>query len=107
MKKTKSLIRQTYNYGETEGTIITDSRKAFDAARLAIEEHRKQLEKYIRQNPIFLYSFDPVHVSEGPLVAKKMAEASEASGVGPMGIIYEEKVGQAGKIPEIIGIKNK
>ena len=87
MKTTRSLIKQTYTYKETRGTIISDNMKAIVAAKQAIQEHRRQLEKYILQNPLFLYSLEPVHLSEGPIVANKMAEASEKAGVGPMAAV--------------------
>lgn len=87
MKTTALLIKQTYSYKETIGIIISDSQKAIEAGKQAIQEHRRQLEKYIQQNPIFLYSLEPVNLSDGPIVAKKMAEASEKAGVGPMAAV--------------------
>ncbi len=83
----RSLIKQIFSYKESRGTIIADSDEAIVAAKLAIRTHRKQLEKYIHQNPIFLYSLEPVRVSTGPVVAKRMAEASEEAGVGPMAAV--------------------
>ena len=53
MKK-ETLIKQTFDYKETRGIIIADNQKAVSAAQLAMQEHRKRLEKYILQNPIFL-----------------------------------------------------
>jgi len=87
MKTMRSLIKQTYSYKETIGIIISDSQKAIEAGKQAIQEHRRQLEKYILQNPIFLYSLEPVNLSDGPIVAKKMANASEKAGVGPMAAV--------------------
>ena len=75
----KSLIKQIFSYKESRGTIIADSDEAIAAAKLAIRTHRKQLEKYTRQNPIFVYSLEPVQVGKGPEVVKRMAEASEAT----------------------------
>ena len=86
-QKARSLIKQTFSFKESRGTIITDRKEAISAARLAIEEHRKQLQNYVHQNPIFLYSLEPVRVGKGPLVVKRMAEASEEAGVGPMAAV--------------------
>lgn len=87
MKKGRPLIKQAYGYKETRGTMISDSDRAIEAAKQAIQEHRRQLEEFIRETPLFLYSLEPVHLSEGPIVAKKMAEASEKAGVGPMAAV--------------------
>jgi len=86
-QEVKSLIRQTFSFNESRGTIIADRKEAIGAARLAIQEHRRQLEKYIHQNPIFLYSLEPVRVSDGPVVVRRMAEASGEAGVGPMAAV--------------------
>ena len=86
-RKAKSLIRQTFSFKESTGTIVTDRKEAIGAAELAIQKHREQLEKYIHQNPIFLYSLEPVRVSKGPVVVRRMAEASEEAGVGPMAAV--------------------
>lgn len=86
-QKAKSLIRQTFSFNESRGTIIADGKEAISAARLSIQRHRKQLEKYIHENPIFLYSLEPVRVSKGPIVVRRMAVASEEAGVGPMAAV--------------------
>jgi ApbE superfamily uncharacterized protein (UPF0280 family) len=86
MKK-ETLIKQTFSYKETRGIIIADNHRAISAAKLAMQRHRKQLERYILQNPLFLYSLEPVALSKGPKVAKRMAQASEAAGVGPMAAV--------------------
>jgi len=83
----KSLIKQTFSYGESRGTIIADSTEAVAAAKLAIQKHRRQLDRYIRETPIFLCSLEPVRVGKGPIVARRMAEASEEAGVGPMAAV--------------------
>jgi ApbE superfamily uncharacterized protein (UPF0280 family) len=86
-QKATPLLNQPFSYKETRGTIITDSKRAIDAAKLAIKANRKQLEKFIQQNPIFLYSLEPVQINRGPEVVKRMAEASEEAGVGPMAAV--------------------
>ena len=86
-EKAKSLIKQTYSYKESRGTMVTDRKEAINMGRLAVQRHRRQLEKYTQKNPIFLYSLEPVQVSKGPIVVGRMAEASEEAGVGPMAAV--------------------
>ncbi|MHA2302241.1 MAG: UPF0280 family protein [Candidatus Thorarchaeota archaeon] len=86
MKK-ETLIKQTYGYKETRGIIIADNQKAVSAAKLAMQEHRNQLERYILQNPLFLYSLEPISVGRAPKVVKRMTQTSKAAGVGPMAAV--------------------
>ncbi len=86
-EKATTLLKEAFRYKETRGTIITDSQRALDSAKLTIKRNRKQLEKYIQQNPVFLHSLEPVHISRGPEVVKRMAEASVEAGVGPMAAV--------------------
>ena len=86
-QKATPLLKQPFRYKETRGTIITDSKRALDVAKLAIKRNREQLEKYIQQHPTFLYSLEPVQINRGPEVVKRMAEASEEAGVGPMAAV--------------------
>jgi ApbE superfamily uncharacterized protein (UPF0280 family) len=86
-QKATTLLKEAFSYKETRGTIITDSKRALDSAKLTIRTNRKQLEKYIQQNPTFLHSLEPLYISRGPKVAKRMAEASKEAGVGPMAAV--------------------
>jgi len=84
--KTKEY-RQVFNYKETNCLITADSEVAIDAAVSSIKYHRSQLEKYVRGHQRFLYSLQPIHVDDGPLVVKLMAEAAEKANVGPMAAV--------------------
>lgn len=85
--KSKDLFRQTFEFKETRGAIISDREDAFKAAISSIKRHRNGLERYIRGHPNFLYALQPVHVDDGPEVVSLMASAAEAAGVGPMAAV--------------------
>lgn len=81
------LFKQAFEHKESRGIIISDSEDAIKAAISSIKLHRKELEKYIHEHPKFLYALQPVHVCNGPDVARLMAEATEKAGVGPMAAV--------------------
>ena len=85
--KTKNLFKQVFQFKETNCTIIADNEGTINTAISSIKHHRKQLEKYIRDHPKFLYSLEPVPVVKGPKIARLMAEASEKANVGPMAAV--------------------
>jgi len=85
--KTKTLFKQVFQFKETNCTIITDKEGAINKAITSIKHQRKQLEKYIRNHPKFLYSLEPVPVDKGPKIARLMAEASGKANVGPMAAV--------------------
>jgi ApbE superfamily uncharacterized protein (UPF0280 family) len=83
----KHLIKYHYKYKETTGTIISDIKKAVKVAEQALLDNRKEIEKYIQKNPLFLNSLKPIKIDKAPIVAKKMCEATEKAEVGPMAAI--------------------
>jgi len=87
MKRTKALIKQEYQFRETKGTIIADTIKGVEIAKTTLKKHRNQLEEYIRQNPYFSQSFEPIRVKNGPPIVRWMAQTSEKAGVGPMAAV--------------------
>jgi len=84
--KTKTYKR-VFSYKETRCTVTTDSDAAINAAISSIKHHRTQLEGYIQDHPEFLYSLRPIHVGEGPIVVRLMAEAAKRAKVGPMAAV--------------------
>ncbi len=55
------------------------------------------MEDYIERHPIFLTSLEPIPIGEdAPQIARQMAEAAQAAGVGPMAAV-------AGAIAEFVG----
>jgi ApbE superfamily uncharacterized protein (UPF0280 family) len=81
------LTRHTYQIGETRGVIITDYPPAMDSALESIREQRRILFEYIKTNPSFEHSLEPVEVGEAPEIVRLMAEAAQAAGVGPMAAV--------------------
>jgi ApbE superfamily uncharacterized protein (UPF0280 family) len=63
----------------------------------AINKYRRQLEKYIEKNPAFRDSLEPLPLpANSPNIVKKMIEAGQKAGVGPMAAV-------AGAIAECVG----
>jgi ApbE superfamily uncharacterized protein (UPF0280 family) len=61
---------------------------AFGAVVDEIVQQRRILEEYIRRQPEFLTSFDPIDLHPGaPPVAERMAWAARLAGVGPMAAV--------------------
>ncbi len=81
------LTRHTYQIGETQGVIITDYPPAIFAALDCIRQQRKILFDYIRENPAFETSLEPIEVGEAPEVVQLMAKAAATAGVGPMAAV--------------------
>ena len=66
-------------------------------AREAVLVHRSELEKYIKTDPDFYSSLEPVAVpDEAPEIVRVMAEAGRKAGVGPMAAV-------AGAVAEFVG----
>lgn len=57
-------------------------------AEESIRKYRQQVEEYIRRQPVFLHSLEPVEPLPGaPEIVNHMCRASAACGVGPMAAI--------------------
>jgi len=85
--KAKDLFKEAFEFKETRGIILSDSRSAIASAMTSLKQNREKLEKYIREHPKFLYSLQPVQANDGPTVARLMAEAAERANVGPMAAV--------------------
>ncbi len=83
----KNLFKRTFLIKESNCTIITEKEKAIATAIESIKLNRELLESYVKTNPKFLHSLEPVKPPAEPLVAKLMAEAAEKAGVGPMAAV--------------------
>jgi len=76
---------RTFTYREAVFRICCE---AFDAVTCEIVRQRQILEDYIRRHPAFGDSFEPVEfLPEAPEVARRMAQAARAVGVGPMAAV--------------------
>lgn len=85
--KTKNLFKQVFQVKETNCTIISDNESAVNVAMSSIRHNRKELDKYIKRHPKFLYSLKPVSANDGPVMTELMAEAAEKANVGPMAAV--------------------
>jgi len=83
----KKLFKRTFVLKESNCTILTDKEQAIETAIESFRLHRGLLEDYVKTNPKFLHSLEPVQIPPEPLVAKLMAEAAEKAEVGPMAAV--------------------
>jgi ApbE superfamily uncharacterized protein (UPF0280 family) len=81
------LFKRVFRLKESDCKIIADRKDCIETAILSIERNRRFLEEYIKENPRFLYSFEPIVVDGEPEVARLMAEASVKADVGPMAAV--------------------
>jgi len=82
-----TLFKDAFQLKETKCTVIADKPEGIQTAKYSIKRHRRSLEAYIKTNPNFLDTLEPVPVPTAPLVAKLMAEAAENANVGPMAAV--------------------
>jgi len=83
----ETLFKRAFRIKESECTIVSDKENGIETAISSIEHHRRLLENYIKEHPLFLHSFDPLTVEDAPEVARLMAEASKKANVGPMAAV--------------------
>jgi ApbE superfamily uncharacterized protein (UPF0280 family) len=81
------LFKEAFSLKESQCTVIADREEGIRAAKDSIKRHRRRLEAYIKTNPTFLHTLEPVPAPSKPLVAKLMAEAAEKANVGPMAAV--------------------
>jgi ApbE superfamily uncharacterized protein (UPF0280 family) len=83
----KNLYREAFSLKESQCTVISDKPEGINTAKESIKHNRLQLEAYIKTNPKFFHTLEPVPVPTEPSVAKLMAEAAQKAGVGPMAAV--------------------
>lgn len=81
------LFKEAFQLKESQCTVIADREEGIRAAKDSIKRHRRRLEAYIKINPKFFHTLEPVPAPSKPLVAKLMAEAAEKANVGPMAAV--------------------
>ena len=92
----KELVPFNVTVKETDLYVRASSNLKRKTHRLVLK-YRRQLEDYIERHPIFLTSLEPIPTGEdAPQIARHMAEAAQAAGVGPMAAV-------AGAIAEFVG----
>jgi len=94
--KDKDLI--SFNVTVKESDLYIRAEKNLEKETLELLlRYRSILEEYIKQNPAFRDSLEPLSVGRHvPLIVKEMIEASRKTGVGPMASV-------AGAIAEFVG----
>jgi ApbE superfamily uncharacterized protein (UPF0280 family) len=93
----RARVYRVFTHREAHVRICCD---AFGAVVEEIVRQRRVLEDYLRCQPEFLTSFDPIDLHPGaPPVAERMARAARLAGVGPMAAVagaMAELAGRAG-----------
>lgn len=92
----KDLVAFTVTVRETDLYLRATANLQRKAHRLVLK-YRRQLEKYIEQNPAFRTSLEPLPTpDDAPHIVRAMIEAGQRAGVGPMAAV-------AGAIAEYVG----
>ncbi len=103
----KDLVPFSVSVKETDLFIRASSNLQKKARRLVLK-YRRQLEGYIKRNPVFQESLESIPVPENaPAIVSRMAEAGQKAGVGPMAAVAGAIAGCVGSelldfSPEII-----
>ena len=103
MKRSKKRrFKESFSVKETKCTIISDKKIGIGTAKKSIIKHRKELEDYSKENPLFISSLKPMKVVNAPLVVDLMAKSALKANVGPMAAV-------AGVLADlaVIDMKNK
>jgi len=94
--KGEGLVSFNVVVKETDLYIRTSSNLRRKAYKLVLK-YRGMLEEYIKRNPAFLTSLEPITVGEdAPLIVREMVRSTGRVGVGPMAAV-------AGAIAEFVG----
>ncbi len=92
----KDLAEFTVALKETDLYIRAASDLSRKAQRI-VQKYRQQLEEYIKQNPDFVKSLEPIPTpAKAPRIVLDMLEAGRKAGVGPMAAV-------AGAVAEYVG----
>lgn len=81
------LFKENFNYKDSVCQIISDTQQGVEAAKESIIRNHQELEKYVKANQKFFYTFDPIAAPNEPLVARLMALAAQKAEVGPMAAV--------------------
>lgn len=94
--KADDLVYFEVTEKETDLAVYADSDLKIAASQV-VSRLRRELEAYIKRDPKFFYSLEPLELKEdAPEIAKIMAEAGKKAGVGPMAAV-------AGAFSEFVG----
>ncbi len=92
----EGLLSFTVRHLETD-LHVSAGRDLHDVARARVRELRRELDGYVKANPGFLESLEPVDArDDAPEIVRVMCEAGKAAGVEPMAAV-------AGAFAELVG----
>ncbi|WP_340817695.1 UPF0280 family protein [Methanolobus sp. WCC4] len=81
-------MKEHFRLKETIVTIQADDLSYIEIAKEAIREKRSELESYIASDPFFQSTLEPYDVEgDFPEVVRRMIEAGNAMGIGPMSAV--------------------
>ena len=82
-------MKEKFQLKQTVVTIVADDPLHIAVAKGAIQHHRRKLEHFILLNPFFRFALEPFddYVGRPPDIVRRMIEASNAAGVGPMAAV--------------------
>lgn len=81
-------MKEYFRLKETIVTIQADSSSHIEVAREAIRVHRRELESYISSDQFFRSTLEAYDLdADFPEVVKRMVEAGNAMGIGPMSAV--------------------
>jgi len=83
------LVRERFRLKETIVTITAEERDHLEAAKEEIASQRALLEEFIRDDPFFMLTLEPYDrpIEKAPPIAREMARAGSAVGIGPMSAV--------------------
>lgn len=85
----KDLFKESFTFKDSQCTLISDKQLGIRVAQDSIRRNRELLEEYIKENPKFVWSLEPVPILglSAPVVVRLMADASAKANVGPMAAV--------------------
>ena len=81
------MLRESFRYKTTITAILADDREFFEPAKEAMINARLEIESEISVNPLFLSSLVPVECETESVHVRRMADAANIAGTGPMAAV--------------------
>ena len=91
-------MKERFRLKETIVWITADEKRYVEIAKEEITRQRKELERFVREHPYFLVTFERYHVDEvgvggtrkkekPPEIVRRMIDAASTFGIGPMAAV--------------------
>ncbi len=81
------MIREHFQFRETIATILADEPREIAAAKEGMLTARQEIERHIAGDPFFAATFEPYAPRTESRAIRRMADAAEQAGVGPMAAV--------------------